>query len=435
MQLTSRAQFPSKLRPLFEPHRYKVLRGGRASTKSWGIARALLQIGANLELRERLGFRPDAFGVLCGREFQSSIRESVHKLLKTQIASMGLQALFDVQQSAIYGPHGAVFVFVGLAEQSKENMKSYEDFDVAWVEEGQVITQPTLDVLLPTIRRPGSEIWFSYNPELDTDPIQRFADSLTPDDGIVIDLNYRDNPWFNATLEAERARAERTLPKADYENIWEGKVRAAIEGAIYAEEIAELLAKRRYADFPYDPFHLVYPVFDLGWNDSMVIGFWQRNVSQLRLIDYLEDDHRTLDWYSRELRGKPYSYGKAFLPHDGDHGDYRSDQGRSAKQILEGLGWTVEVLPARSVEDGLRETRMQLASTFVDRTNCAPWYEHMRRYRRAIPKTTREPAGPLPDVHSHCADMTRYAVQAAPQMDDDAGMNLPPLAYGKAGIV
>lgn len=429
MQITSRAQFPAKAKPLFEPHRYKILRGGRGGAKSWTIARALLQMGAQGRLE-----------VLCAREFQSSIKESVHKLLRTQINAMGLGALYDVQQAVINGPRGTQFVFVGLSDQTKDNLKSFENFDVCWVEESHVLTQASLDILLPTIRKQRedgstSEIWFSYNPELDNDPIEEFANSLTPDDGVVIEMNWRDNPWFNSVLEAERQRALRTMAKADYENIWEGKRRSAVQGAIYAEEIAALGASRRYGDFSYDPFHLVYPVFDLGWNDSMVIGLWQRNISQLRLIGYIEDDHRTLDWYSKKLREFPYSYGKAFLPHDGDHGDYRSEQGRSARQILEGLGWSVEVLALRSIEEGIRETRMQLASMFIDRTQCAAWYEHMRRYRRAIPKTTREPAGPLHDAHSHCADMTRYAVQAAPQMDDDAGVSLPPLDYGKTGIV
>lgn len=435
MQLTSRARLPSKTRPLFERHRYKVLRGGRASAKSWAVARVLLQLAGNLDLRARSGFRPDAFSVLCGREHQSSIRESVHKLLRNQIEAMNLGSMFRIEQNAIYGPAGAMFVFIGLAEQSKENMKSYEDFDVCWVEEAQVLTQGTLNTLLPTIRRPGSEIWFTYNPELDDDPMQKFAESLLPADGVVIDLHYRDNPWFNATLEAERVRAQRTLPKVDYENIWEGKLRPTVAGAIYADEIADMVAQRRIGDYPYDPFHLVHPIFDLGWNDSMVLGLAQRHISQLRLIDYIEDDHKTLDWYSQELRKRPYSYGTMFLPHDGDHGDYRSDHGKSAKQILEGLGWRVEVLPRRDVEDGIRETRMALKQLFVDRTHCAPWHDHMKRYRRTVSNATKEAGPPLHDQHSHCADMTRYLTQAAPQMADDAGIKLAPLEYGRTGIV
>jgi phage terminase large subunit len=424
MQLTSRAQFPAKLRPLFEPKRYKVLRGGRGGAKSWGIARALIQKAAH----QRLDW-------LCAREYQSSVRDSVHKLLKGQIEGMGLSSLFGVERDVIHSPHGGSFVFVGLSDKTAENLKSYEDFDGCWVEEAQVMTDRSLQMLTPTIRKPGSEIWFSYNPELDSDPIERFAESLLPEEGIVIDVNWRDNPWFTPELEAERQRALRTLSKVEYEWIWEGKRRPAVSGAIYADEMAALLEQRRLGDFPYDPFHLVYPVFDLGWNDHMVIGFWQRNISQLRLIDYMEVDHTTLDNCSRELRSRPYSYGKVFLPHDGDHGDYRSDQGKSAKQILEGLRWTVEVLPKRGIEEGIRETRMALKQAFVDRTKCASWAEHMKRYRRVIPKTTNEPGAPLHDVHSHCADMTRYAAQAAPMMDDETGMNLPPLKYGKSGLI
>ena len=423
------ADFPEKLGCLFNFERYAVLRGGRGSTKSWSVARWLLLRGASAQ----------PIRWLCAREFQNSIRDSVHKLLSDQIQKLGLGSCYEVEKQAIYGRRyypviedgkeiqkRTEFTFAGLSDQTAESIKSFEGYDGAWVEEAQVLTERSLNILTPTIRRPGSQIVFTYNPELDTDAIHKFADSLG-DNSVVVDINWRDNPWFNDVLEAERQRAQRTMSKIDYENIWEGKCRPAVSGAIYAQEIATMLEQRRVGDFPYDPFHLVYPVFDLGWNDHMVIGLWQRNVSQLRLIDYIEDDHKTLDWYSRELRQKPYSYGRIFLPHDGGHGDYKT--GKTAQEILEGLKWTVHVLPKIPPEDGIRAARMTLSQVFADREKCAGFVEHLKRYRRSIPKTTNEPAAPVHDVHSHAADMYRYSAQAAPLMDDDDGMKLPDLVY------
>ena len=423
--LRCESEFPEKLAPLFERWRYKILKGGRGSAKSWGIARALLQLAFNPELRSQLGFRRDTFSVLCGREFQSSIRDSVHKLLKTQIELMGLCSVFRVERDAIYGPCNSAFVFVGLSDKTKENMKSFEDFDAAWIEEAQVITQGSLDVLLPTIRRDGSEIWFSYNPQLDSDPIEKFATSLLPSEGVVIELHYRDNPWFNETLEAERQRAERTMPKIDYENIWDGKLRPAVEGAIYADEMAAMYAERRICSVPYDPYHLVYPVFDLGWNDLMTVGFCQRHLSSLRVIDYIEDDHKTYDWFSQRMRERSYNFGVVFMPHDAENNTPES--GRDAKKIMEDLGWRVVILPRADVNNGIRDTRMAMKSMYIDSVKCATLIEHLKRYRRTVPSTTGEPGAPLHDAHSHGADMLRKAAQAAPLMDDEESMNLPPL--------
>ncbi len=420
--IESRALFPTKLKPLFQSHRYKVVRGGRGSAKSWSAARALLQIGANKRL-----------SVLCAREFQSSIRDSVHRLLKNQIAAMKLGPVFDVERDVIYGPNGTMFVFVGLSDKTAENLKSYEDFDVCWVEEAQVLTDNSLNTLTPTIRKPGSEIWFTYNPSLATDPVHVFADSLRPDEGVVIEMNWRDNPFFHGTLNEERLRAKRTMSKIDYENIWEGRLRPAIEGAIYAEEMAAMEAERRIGTFPPDPYHLVYPVFDLGYNDKMAIAFVQRNVSQLRLIDYLEDSHKTLAWYSEQMRRKPYSYGSIVLPHDGGHGDYKT--GKTAQEILEGLNWRVSVLPRVDLDDGIRDTRMALAQMFIDREKCARLIECLRRYRRSVPRRTGEPGGPLHDEFSHGADAVRYVAQATPLLDDEVGMALPDLVYPKTSLV
>ena len=163
LEVINQIEFPLKLQCLFESARYKVLWGGRGGAKSWGIARALLIIGANKPIR-----------VLCAREFQTSIKDSVHKLLSDQIINMGLTDFYEVVDRTIRGKNGSEFNFVGL-KNNVANVKSYEGVDICWVEEAQSVSARSWDVLIPTIRKEQSEIWVSFNPELATDnTYQRF---------------------------------------------------------------------------------------------------------------------------------------------------------------------------------------------------------------------------------------------------------------------
>src|SRR6185437_1536285 len=138
------AQFPEKLQPLFEPAPYKILRGGRGGGKSWGVARALLIEGLRRPLR-----------ILCTRETQKSIRDSVHKLLVDQIARLGLAAHYGIQQVQITGANGTEFVFAGLSDQTAASIKSFEGADIVWEEEAQVVTNISWTILIPTIRKEG----------------------------------------------------------------------------------------------------------------------------------------------------------------------------------------------------------------------------------------------------------------------------------------
>lgn len=154
----NKVQFPAKLEFLFKPARYKVAHGGRGSAKSWGFARALLILAAQKPLR-----------ILCTREVQKSIKDSVHRLLSDQIQAMGLGHLYQVLETEIRGANGSLFVFAGLAQHTVESIKSFEGVDIVWVEEAQAVSKRSWDVLIPTIRKPGSEIWISFNPLLETD--------------------------------------------------------------------------------------------------------------------------------------------------------------------------------------------------------------------------------------------------------------------------
>lgn len=405
---TPLAQFPEKLKILFQKSRYKVAHGGRGSGKSWGFARALLILGAQTKLR-----------VLCAREVQDSIKDSVHKLLKDQVDMLGLGGFYQVLENTIRGRNGTEFLFTGLSALTVESIKSYEGCDIAWVEEGQAISERSWVILIPTIRKDGSEIWVSMNPELETDPTYvRFIDE-PPDDALVVEMNYIDNPWFNEVLEKERLHCKKTDPKG-YPNIWEGKCRAAVEGAIYHDEVQKIEADGRICRLPYDPMLKVHPVFDLGFNDSMAISLVQTRFSEIRVIEYIENSHKTIDWYSAELKKKNYNWGKVWLPHDGYSGDWKT--GKTGAQIMRKLGWKV---PKRAqivelgVEEGIKVTRMALGRMVFDKKKTVRLMECLKRYRRHINKQTNEPGSPVHDEFSHGADNVRYISVNADKMTNE----------------
>ena len=389
---------PDKLAFLFEPMRYKVAKGGRCSTKSWSYARALLAIGRARQTR-----------VLCTREVQKSIKDSVHRLLADQIERMWLYYHYEVLDSEIRGKNGTIFSFSGLSSHTVDSIKSFEGVDICWVEEAQALSKRSWDILIPTIRKDGSEIWVTYNPDLETDETHvRFAIN-TPENCIIVHMNYSDNPWFNDVMEAERLHCHKFYPK-DYPNIWEGKCRPAAEGAIYYDEMQAAQDEGRICNVPYDPILKVHVVVDLGWNDTLSIAMVQRNLSEVRVIDYLEGDHKTLDWYSIQLKKREYNWGGVFLPHDGFSGNIASG-GKTCADTFTALGWVVpgrESIIEVDVEGGIRLARMMMARTYFDKKKTGKLVEHLKRYKRSINRTTQTAGAPLHDEHSHGADCFRY---------------------------
>ena len=425
------ADFPSKLAFLFDPHRYKVARGGRGSGKSWGFARALLINGMNKQ----------PLRVLCAREVQLSIRQSVHKLLKDQIALLGLESFYKIGEARIDGINGTEFSFTGLSTQTVDSIKSYEGTDICWVEEGQVISKRSWDILIPTIRKTGSEIWISYNPDLETDETHQRFTINPPEDCVTVEMNWRDNPWFNDVLNQERLHCQQTAPD-DYANIWEGKCRSAVEGAIYHKQIQEAETQGRICNVPYDPMLKVHIVPDLGWEDSLTAALVQRHLSEIRIIEYLEFNHTTLDAYSEELKKRPYNWGRVWLPPaDGFAVNIRS-RGKSVADILAALGWDVvpkEEVVELSVDQGIRNARMNFHRIYFDQTKAAAakpiqnppesnvyhteysyrLVECLRRYRRHINRQTGAAMTPARDAVAHGADTLRYITNNAELIGND----------------
>lgn len=398
-------EFPAKLQPLFQPARYKVLHGGRGGAKSWGVARALLVLGASKPLR-----------ILCARETQTSIDQSVHQLLTDQIDALGLGHFYVVREKEIEGKNGTTFSFAGLRQQGVANIKSFEGTDYCWCEEAEAITKKSWDVLIPTIRKPGSEIWVTFNPELDTgETYQRFVVDPPPG-AVVIEINYYDNPWFPAELEAERLEMKRRDPEG-YATVWEGKTRAAVEGAIYAKQIADMVREGRYGNVPYDPLLKVHTVWDLGNANNMRVILVQRAASELRLIDHIPGGGIHLADYVAELEAKKYRYGTDYIPHDGRA--RQSHSGKSTEEMLQAMGRTVHVGEATDVEEGIRACALMLPRLWVDKGRCSEWMDSMKRYKRHINKVTGAVGGPVHDDASHDADTSRYLAASADMMSND----------------
>lgn len=405
----TKAKFPKKLAFLFKASRYKAARGGRGSGKSWGFARALLIRGAAQTTR-----------VLCTREVQKSIQQSVHQLLKDQIEALGLSSFYEVLQAEIRGKNGTQFYFGGLSDQTAESLKSFEGVDICWVEEAQAVTKRSWNILIPTIRKRGSEIWVTYNPELESDEThQRFA-IAPPPDCVSVELNYHDNPYFPAVLESERQHAQATMRQEEYAHIWEGKCKPAVEGAIYFDQVSQALG--RIGNCPHDPLLKTHGVWDLGFNDSMSIILTQKVSSEIRIIHYIEGTQRTLADYSAELKalkldGQPMNWGHMYLPHDGFA--KRHQTGKMDSEVLAGLGWSVQRTPMMDVESGIKRAREVFGRVYFNKERTERLVECLKRYRRAVNQTTNEPGLPLHDQYSHGADSFRYLAVNSDQLTND----------------
>jgi phage terminase large subunit len=389
------AEFPIKLEGLFKKSRYKVLHGGRGGAKSWGIARALLILGAKNPIR-----------ILCAREFMTSMRDSVHKLLCDQIESLGLLNFYEITQASIRGKNGTEFAFVGL-KNNVANVKSYEGIDICWVEEAQTVSRLSWNILIPTIRKTGSEIWVSFNPELETDETyQRFV-ANPPEDCITMRVNWYDNPWFPDTLRMEKDALKQRDEEA-YNQVWEGLCRQTVDGAIFAKEMQAAEKDGRITRVPYDATKPVHAVFDLGWSDSTAIWFLQFVGMETRLIRYLEGSQQTMSYYLATMQTFGYVYDTIWLPHDAENKTLAA-AGRSIDDIVRGAGYKTQILPRVPIVDSINAARTIFPTCWFDREHAADGITCLRHYRYDVdPDTKQFSRSPRHDHYSHGADAFRY---------------------------
>jgi phage terminase large subunit len=234
-----RHEFPAWAKPIVRKKaRYKGAWGGRGSSKSHTFAEYILERC----VRSRCD-------VICVREVQKSLAQSVKKLLEDKISYLGLEKLFEIQREAIIAPHGGKIIFQGMQSYTADSIKSLEGFNIAWVEEAQTLSQRSLDLLRPTIRTPDSELLFSWNPNLPTDPIDMLLRGENPPpSSIVVEVNYTDNKWFPDVLRQEMEYDLRRDPEK-YQHVWKGGYITHSESRVFKNWVIEEF------DAPLDAVH------------------------------------------------------------------------------------------------------------------------------------------------------------------------------------
>lgn len=393
-------EFPARLSKLFEPHRFKSIRGGRDGAKSWSVATALLEIGAqNQEF------------IVCARENMNSIADSCHRLLTNRIADLGMQDQWEIEKARIrHRWTGTEFVFKGL-RHNPDAIKSLEGATRLWVEEAQSVSKDSWDKSIPTVRRPGSEIWLTWNPELETDDTWRRFVVNPPPDCLDLQMNFSDNPWASEVLRPEREQLEQDDPD-EYSHIWLGQPRRAIVGGIYSEELKKADEAGRITQVPYDPSRSVHTAWDLGWGDLVSIWMFQSAPFEWRFIDYIEGNKRDVASFVRELQTRPYIWGTDYMPWDAASSG-RMATGKSIEMVMSDLGRNVFVVKQNQVHAGIEAVRGKFSQCWFDIAKCAEGIQALRHYRygeikalstygRSTP--TREP---VHDWASHPADAFR----------------------------
>lgn len=320
-------------KPLTKPSRYKAAYGGRGSGKS--------QFFADLMVARAIA-KP-GMRALCCREVQKSLKESAKRLIEQKIQDRKVGHLFEVQEAQIKTPGGGLIVFAGLQDHTSESIKSYEGFDVAWVEEAQTVSPRSLNLLRPTIRAPGSELWFSWNPRFDTDAVDKmFRGAETPTNSIIVKVNWDDNQWFPAELEQERLDCQRQQPE-QYDHIWEGGYATVAEGAYFAKALAEAREQGRITELAFDPLLAVKAYWDIGVRDATAIWIVQSRGAEIRMIASYEAVGQDLATHLNWLRQSGFGNAECILPHDGAKHD--AIHAKRYEDHIASAGFSVRTVP------------------------------------------------------------------------------------------
>lgn len=395
--------------PLLEPARYKGAHGGRGSGKSHFFAEMLL---------EDCLYEPGAMGgeglrAVCIREVQKDLSQSSKALLESKLSALGLGQAdgFRVYKDVITTPGDGLVIFKGMNDYTADSVKSLEGFKRAWWEEAQTATQRSLDLLKPTMRAAGSQLWFGWNPRFAKDPVDRMlrAEGL-PTGARVVQANWRDNPWFTAELEQERQDCLRLQPDK-YDHIWEGGYETVNEGAYFARQLADTRSQGRIGAVAADPLMALRAFVDIGGTgqnaDSFAMWIVQFVGMQVRVLDYYEAQGQPMAAHVQWLRDQGYTPERLqiWLPHDGEKAD--TVHAVTPKSALQSLGYRVTVVPNQGRGAAMKRVeaaRRLFPSIWFNETSteggraALGWYHEKRDEARGIG------LGPAHDWASHGAD-------------------------------
>lgn len=417
---TLAVEVPRSFLPLLVPSRYKGAYGGRGGAKSHFFAEQLLLRCFARQTR-----------AVCIREVQNSIKESVRQLIVDKIAKFRFGTCFEVLETEIRGRNGSLIIFRGMQSYNAENIKSLEDYDIAWLEEAQSLSARSLRLLRPTIRKEGSEIWVSWNPRYETDAIDAFFRSGPPrPDAVVMPVNWNDNPWFPEVLSHEKDSDYATDPEMAA-HVWGGAYEATSEATYFARLIALAENEGRIGDFPHRAGLPVRTAWDIGVDDYTAIWFMQDDGVSATAIDFHEfsglgaeeivraalpelipDRPSSFLGRHRIDRNEAYRYGEHFLPHDVKVREWGAG-GRTRALTLMALGVKpIHVGAQQGPVERINAARRLLPLMRFNRTKRVMLgVSRLRRYSRRMNDGLGTYAGPLHDQNSHGADaFGEYAI-------------------------
>lgn len=411
---------PDIFEPLDRPARYKALYGGRGGGKSHDRAESMV-----------LQCYAQKTRAVCIREVQNSIRDSVRQLLIDKIDKFRLRSFFEITDGEIRGRNGSLIVFRGMQSYNAENIKSLEDFDIAWVEEAQTFSEKSLRLLRPTIRKEGSELWFTWNPRYEDDPIDAFFRGANPPkDAVILKCGLEHNPWASSVLLKERAEDFERDPEMA-RHVWGGDYEIVSEGSYYARMIAIAEEEGRIGNFPHNPAMPVRTAWDIGVDDFTAIWFIQDDGIFHTVVDYYEVDglgaqeivrnalpelipdlQERAEYRNYMERSTLYKYGLHYLPHDVKVREWGAGA-RSRVETLISLGVKpIHKGAASGPEDRINATRALLPHVRFNRTSRVMLgVNRLRRYARKRNEQMKIWMGPAHDDNSHGADaFGEYAV-------------------------
>lgn len=404
---------PRVFAPLLKPARYKGAHGGRGSGKSHFFAELLLESCAAETKR-----------AVCLREIQKSIKQSIKLLLEDKIKSMGLEGYFEVLETEIRGKrNNSLIIFNGLQDHTADSIKSLEGFDIALIVEAQAVSQRSLDLLRPTIRKEGSEIWAEWNPETDDVPIDKLLRGKDrPADSIVVEANWRDNPFFPEVLRKEMEE-DKIRDYDKYLHIWEGHYRRTLDGAVYAKEIRKLFEDKRVRTVLPIPGKPVETFWDLGKRDHTAIWFSQLQMGEYRILDFYQNTGENLDHYINIVKNRGYPLGTVWMPHDADQDRLTGTISQIARQQF-GDNILVRVIPRMAKKAiGIEAARRIFPNCYFDEEKTKEGIKALGKFKYKVdPDTRGYSQNPEHDENSDAADAF---AQLALSLDEESTEHKP----------
>lgn len=418
--------------PLLQPSRYKGAYGGRVSAKSHFFAEKLVDDS----VCER--------GLLsvCIREVQKTLKQSAKRLIEQKLIALKLGEAdgFKVFNEVIQTPGDGIIIFQGMQDHTADSIKSLEGFKRGWVEEAQTLSATSLKLLRPTIRTEGSELWFSWNPRRKQDPVDvMLRQGTPPTNSIVVNSNWRDNPWFPDVMEQERLDCLRDTPD-DYAHVWDGDYVTVVKGAYYSTHLTAARNEGRIGRVGADPLMTIRLFADIGGTgakaDNFVFWVAQFIGHEIRVINHYEVQGQDLASHLAWMRSEGYTPDRAqiWLPHDGSTNDRVHDV--SYESAFKQAGYSVTVIPNQgkgAAKARIEEVRRLFGQVWFDDEKCQGGIDALGWYHEKVDEVREIGLGPDHDWSSHSADAFGLMCVAHTPPDNSEPLEIPNLGRGWMG--